>query len=218
MGCCLARSSPAPTYCNTAEPVLGHLSEGKPVLLALQGGTGTPISFLMASCSSQPITRTDTPSPLESPQFWHLHPRPLGQKHLPCGPLLLFKAKCPPTFSATQSSQCQPAHPGPWWPQHPALRGGIPAVDREGAHPLCWWQPMAALEGLVGKVSTTTHLLLCPSHALWEPCADVLIVTQLYHTVAGDSAHPGYPTALSQNTGVFGAGTQWVSDPMSHSS
>lgn len=30
VGCCLARSSPPPPYCNTAEPMLGHLSGGKP--------------------------------------------------------------------------------------------------------------------------------------------------------------------------------------------
>lgn len=62
----LPRSSAAPTHCDTAEPMLGHLSGGKLPLPALQGSTGTPISFLMASCSSRPITWTDTPSPLES--------------------------------------------------------------------------------------------------------------------------------------------------------
>lgn len=77
-GCCLARSSSAPTCCNMEEPILGHLFRGKPALPALQGGTGTPISFLMASCSPQPITWTDTTRPLESPQLWHLHPPSFG--------------------------------------------------------------------------------------------------------------------------------------------
>lgn len=154
-----------------------------------------------------------------------------SKKHVARGPLLLFKAKCPPTFSATQSRQHPPAHPGPWWPQHPALRGrgevtagGVPAVGREGAHPSVLVATHGSSRRAGGEGQCYHHLVLwedpfpCPPHALWEPCADVPIVTQLCHSVAGDAAHPGHPTALSQSTGVLDAGTEWVSDPMSHSS
>lgn len=47
-GGCLAGSSPVPTYCNTAEPILGHLLGGKPALTALQGGTPSPFSWHLA--------------------------------------------------------------------------------------------------------------------------------------------------------------------------
>lgn len=97
-------------------------------------------------------------------------------------------------------------------------------MGREGAHPSVLVatpgsSQRASEEGqCYNPLSPVGKPLSLSPHALWEPCADVLIVTQLCHTVAGDSAHPGHPTALSQSTGVLGAGTHWVSDPMSHSS
>lgn len=102
--------------------------------------------------------------------------------------------------------------------------GGVPAVGREGAHPSVLVATPGSSQRAGGEgqcynpLSPVGKPLSLSPHALWEPCADVLIVTQLCHTVAGDSAHPGHPTALSQSTGVLGAGTHWVSDPMSHSS
>lgn len=97
-------------------------------------------------------------------------------------------------------------------------------MGREGAHPPVLEATHSSSRRAGGEgqcynpLSPVGRLLPLPLHALWESRADVLIATQLCHTAAGDSAHPGHPTALSQSTGLLGAGTQWVSDPMSHSS